>query len=100
MAQQQDQVVQVLPGWMALLTLVVAVAVAINLAPQYMLPLVLEVQEVVVQVQGEMSRLAQQARQIQAVVVVVDRVAPAWVVLAAQAFLCCAMQTHWPTYHQ
>jgi hypothetical protein len=42
-----------------------------------MLPQVQVAPEAVAQVQGEMSRLVQQARQIQAVVVVVDRVVPA-----------------------
>jgi hypothetical protein len=100
MAQHQEQVVQDLPGWTALPTPAAVGVVAINLVPWCMLLPVLVVQEVVVLAQGAMYKLAPQARQIQEVVVVADQVVPAWVVWEAQAFLCCVMQTHWPTYHQ
>jgi hypothetical protein len=79
---------------------VVAVVVAINLVPWCILLPVLVVQEVVVQAQGAMYKLAPQARQIQEVAAAVDQEVPAWVVWEAPAFLCCVMPTHWPTYHQ
>ena len=96
-AQQQGRVVQDLLGWMALPTPEAEAVAAITLVPQYIVPLVPAEQAEVVQVLLAMLKPAHLAHQTPVVAEVEDQAAPVWAVQVVRAFLCCAMQTHWPT---